>query len=116
IGGESIEHLLAPDPVLQHLRWRFDKISGDMSAGKAAVLRAGRDLVQGVAEFVEKRFHIGVRHERRLVRARRRKITKQRRDWPLIFSVSEQLAADDRKLGEVIEFSFTRKHVEIEHA
>src|ERR1700730_17263057 len=87
-----------------------------MRSAKTSVLRVGGDLVQAMAEFVEKRFDIGMGHERRLVRARRREISKQRRDRSLIFSVGEQFAADDSKFGEVIEFSFARKHVEIEHA
>src|SRR5436190_24382716 len=35
---------------------------------------------------------------------------------PLILGVRQKLAADYRKFGEVIEFSFARKHVEIKHA
>src|SRR5437773_10251449 len=40
IGGESIEHLFAPDPVLKHLRWRFYEIAGDMRSGEASGLRS----------------------------------------------------------------------------
>src|SRR6266478_7450651 len=76
IGGESVEHFLAPDPVLEHLRWRFYEIAGDMRSGETSGLGAGCNLMQRVTEFVEKRFHVGVRHKRRLVRARRRKLHK----------------------------------------
>src|SRR5439155_9041204 len=48
IGGESIEHLFAPDPVLKHLRWRFYEIAGDMRSGETSGLRAGGNLVQRV--------------------------------------------------------------------
>ena len=58
IGRESVEHFLVPDPVLQHLRWRLDKIARHMRAGETAVLRASHDRVQRVAEFVEQRFDI----------------------------------------------------------
>ena len=34
----------------------------------------------------------------------------------MIFSIGQEFAADDIELGEVIEFSFARKHVEIKHA
>ena len=116
IGGETVEHFFVPDPVLQHLRRRFDEITGDMCSGKAAMPRTGCDFVQDVAEFVEQRFHVGMGHERRLVCARRRKIAKQRRNRTLILAVRQLFATDDRKLGEVIKFSFAREHIEIKHA
>ena len=34
-----------------------------MRAGEAAIFRAGDDGMQRVPEFVEKRFHVGVRHQ-----------------------------------------------------
>ena len=44
------------------------------------------------------------------------KLQSKRDGRPLIFSIWQELAADDFKLREVIEFSFARKHIEIEHA
>ena len=68
-----------------------------------------------VTEFVEQSFDFLVCHQRRLVRCRRGKIAKQGDSWPLVFSVRQQFATDDFELGEVIEFSFARKHIEIKH-
>src|SRR5262249_19127193 len=48
IGGESIENFLVPHPILQHLRRRFDEITGDMCAGETAILRTRGDLVQAM--------------------------------------------------------------------
>src|SRR5438046_8584823 len=68
IGGESIEHLFAPDPVLKHLRWRFYEIARDMRSGETSGLRAGGNLVHSVTKFLQKRFHVGVRNEHPLIR------------------------------------------------
>src|SRR4030095_3914731 len=83
IGGERVEHLLVPDPVLQHLRGRFDKITRHMSPGETAVLRARHNRMQSVTKFVEQRFHVGVRQQRWLVCSRRWKIADQCYTWPL---------------------------------
>ena len=87
-----------------------------MRAGKAAVLCAGSDFVERVTEFVEERFHVGVCHERRFLRARWRKIAQERGYRPLIFAVWQKFTADDWKFGEVVKFSVARKHIEIKHA
>ena len=100
IGGESVENFFVPDPVLQHLRRRFDEIARHIGAGEAAIFRARHDRVQRVAEFVEERFHVAVRHERGFVRARAAGNCKAARTvGPLIFSVRHQLAADDFELA-----------------
>ncbi len=65
IGREGIEDLLVPNPVLQHLRRRLDKIAGDMRACEASIFRARHDGMESVTEFVEERFDVGVRHEER---------------------------------------------------
>src|SRR5437762_4680488 len=115
IGRKRIEHFLVPDPILQHLRWRFYEIPRHMRSGETAVLRASDNRMKRVTEFVEQSFDFLVCHQRRLVRCRRRKIAKQGDSWPLVFSVRQQFASDDFELGEVIEFSFARKHIEIKH-
>ena len=58
IGRERIEHFLVPDPVLQHLRGRFDEIRRDVRAGETRILGVRHDGVEGVAEFVEERFDV----------------------------------------------------------
>src|SRR5438067_13603603 len=87
-----------------------------MRSGETAVLRASDNRMKRVTEFVEQSFDFLVRQQRRLVRCRRRKIAKQRDSWPLVFSIRQQFAADNLKLGKVIEFSFARKHIEIKHS
>ncbi len=62
ISRESIEHFFVPNPVLQHLRGRFDEIARHMSSSKTTVLGPCRDRMQRVSELVEERFHVGVRH------------------------------------------------------
>src|ERR1044071_1412948 len=71
--------------------------------------------MQSVTKFVEQSFNLLVGHQRGLVRCRRRKITKQSDSRSLVFSIRQQFAADYFELGEVIEFSFARKHIEIKH-
>src|SRR6202045_2383769 len=71
--------------------------------------------MQGVAEFVKERLDILMAEQGGLVRAPRRKITKQRDGRALIFSVRQELAADDVELGEVIELSFAWEHIEVKH-
>src|SRR5437016_396511 len=63
IGGESIEHLFVPNPVLEHLRWSFDKIAGHAGAGEASVLRARCYFMETMPELMKQRLDIGVRHE-----------------------------------------------------
>ena len=87
-----------------------------MGTGETTVLRAGSNFMKCVAKFVKQRFDVGMRHERRFVRARRRKVAEQRGNGALIFSVRQKFAADDWEFGEVVELSFARKHVEIKHA
>src|SRR3954452_12800760 len=48
IGSESIQHLLVPNPVLQHLRWRFHKITGDIGTGEATIFSASDNRVQSM--------------------------------------------------------------------
>src|SRR5215510_10631922 len=72
--------------------------------------------MQSVTEFVKQSFNFLVGHQRRLVRCRRRKVAKQGDCWSLVFSIRQQLAADDFELSKVIEFSFARKHIEIKHS
>src|SRR4026209_3003249 len=72
--------------------------------------------MQSVTKFVEQSFNLLVGHQRRLVRGRRRKVTNQSDSWSLVFSIRQLFAADDFELGEVIEFSFARKHIEIKHS
>ena len=67
IGGETVQHFFVPHPVLQHLRGRLDEIARHAGAGEARVFGARQDRVHGVAEFVEDRFDVVVRQERRLV-------------------------------------------------
>ena len=43
IGCKRVEHLLVPDPVLQHLRRRLDEITGDMCSGEPSILGARGD-------------------------------------------------------------------------
>src|SRR5215469_10722768 len=71
--------------------------------------------MQRMTEFVKESFDLLVRQQRRLIRCRRRKVAKQSNSWALVFSVVQQFAADNFELSEVIEFSFTRKHIEIKH-
>src|SRR6266511_3231669 len=71
--------------------------------------------MQGVTEFVEQSFDLLVRQERRLIGCRRRKVAKQGDGWSLVFFIRQQFATDDFELGEVIEFSFTREHIQIKH-
>src|SRR5258708_13820012 len=115
VGRKRVEHFLVPDPVLQHLRRRLHEITRHMRSGKTAVLRASDNRVQSVTEFVEQSLDLLVRHQRRLVSCRRRKVAKQGDSWSLVFSIRQQFAADDFELCEVIEFSFARKHIEIKH-
>ena len=61
IRGKAVQHLFVPNPVLQHLRRRFDEIARHARAGEAGVFGAGQNRVHGVAEFVEERFHVLVR-------------------------------------------------------
>ena len=67
-----------------------------------------------MAEFVEDRHHIIVRHERRMIARWRREVANQRGGGPLIGSVRQQLAIDNAKFSKVIVFAFTREHVEVE--
>src|SRR5437764_3531909 len=85
-----------------------------MRAGEAAILRASDNRMQTVAEFMKQCLHVLVCHQRRLVRTRWREIEKQRYYRPLVFSVWQQFATYDLELSEVIEFPFTREHIELE--
>src|ERR671918_1095252 len=87
IGRERVEHLLVPDPVLQHLRGRFDKVTWDMSSGETAVLSASDNRMQSVTKFVEQGFHVAVRQQRWFVCVRRWKITDQCNGGPLVFAI-----------------------------
>ena len=58
IGGERVEHLLVPDPVLQHLRRRLDEIAGTLVPEKRAYFARGHDRVERVAELVEERLDV----------------------------------------------------------
>src|SRR6266542_2287872 len=71
--------------------------------------------MQGVTEFVEQSIDLLVRQQRQLISCRRRKIAKQGDGWSLVFSIRQQFAAHNFELGEVIEFSFTREHIQIKH-
>src|SRR5262249_29538478 len=63
VSRESIEHFFVPNPVLQHLRRRFDKIAGNMRAAEASVLRTGGYFMEAMTEFVKQHFNVGMRHE-----------------------------------------------------
>src|SRR4029077_19888578 len=67
-------------------------------------------------EFVEKSLYILVTQKGRLVLAGRREVTDERARRTLVFSVGQQLTRNDPELGEVIELSIAREHVEVEHA
>src|SRR5207237_6745822 len=60
IRSERIEHILIPNPVLQHLRGSLDEIGRDMGAGKAPIRGARRNGMQDVTKFVEQGFDFGV--------------------------------------------------------
>src|SRR5215510_7082844 len=62
IGSESIKHFLVPNPVLQHLRWRFNKITRDMRSREAAILGSSDNRMQSMPKLVEKRFDVLMRH------------------------------------------------------
>src|SRR4029077_10250774 len=62
IGSKSIQHVLVPKPVLQHLRWRFNKITRDMRTREAAVLGASDNRMQSMAKLVEKRLDVLMCH------------------------------------------------------
>src|SRR5262249_22794561 len=62
IGSESIQHFLVPNPVLQHLRWRLNKITGNMRPRETAILGASDNGMQSVPKLVEKRLYVLVRH------------------------------------------------------
>src|SRR5438876_3171369 len=74
VGSKRIEHFLVPDPILQHLRGRLDKITGNMRSGETAVLGASDNRMQGVTEFVKQRFHIAVCQQGWFVLSRRREV------------------------------------------
>src|SRR6516225_3614728 len=63
ISREGVEHFLVPNPVLEHLRGRFDEIAWNMRAGETSILGAGSDFVQAMSELVEQRFYVGMGHE-----------------------------------------------------
>src|SRR5437660_9449379 len=56
IRSERIKHILIPDPVLQHLRGSLDEIGRYMGAGKAPILVARSNGMQGVTKFEEQGF------------------------------------------------------------
>src|SRR5438876_496077 len=87
IGCDRVEYPFVPDPVLQHLRRRFNKVTGNMSPGKAAVLRTSDNRMESVTKLVKQCFHIGMRQQRWLVCGGGREIAEQGDSWPLVFSI-----------------------------
>ena len=114
IGGETVQHLLVPDPVLKHLGGGLDEVARDAGAGEAGILGAGHDGMHRVAELVEDGLHVAVREQGGLVFAGRREVADQCHGGPLVFAAAQQFAFNEAELGEMIVFALAREHVEIE--
>ena len=87
IRRETVEHLLVPHPVLEHLRRRFHEIArharaGETRAPRASGSRASRGRTRGRAS------PRSVIEQRRFVAGRRREVADERKDRALIISVA----------------------------
>ena len=114
IARERVQHLLVPDPVLEHLGGGFDEVARNARAGEAGIPGAGHDRVHGVAKFVEQGLDVHMGKQRRLVFRRRREVADQRDRGALVLATGQQLAVDDTELRKVIVFALAREHVEVE--
>jgi hypothetical protein len=91
------ERLLLPDPVLQHLARRLDKITLHGRAEEARQLRARAEVVHHVAELVEVGLHLAMVEERGPLRRVLGKVAEHRRHRLLLLPVRPE-AALRRKL------------------
>src|ERR1051326_5149411 len=66
MAGKAGQDFRIPDPVLEHLRRRFNEVALGAGAGTTKVPSAGEGLVEDVAELVEKGLDLRMSEERRL--------------------------------------------------